>query len=151
MMKVLFLCTGNSARSQMAEALLRHHAGDRYEAYSAGLEPRGIHPYTVQVMNEVGIDISGQSSKDVMLYMGHVHFGAVITVCANAEARCPIFPFGTTKHHWPLDDPAKTSGAPDEVLAKFRAVRDQLDARIRDWLTEQGYPLEQPHEEAKTP
>lgn len=79
--KVLFLCTGNSARSQMAEALLRKHAGDRFEVHSAGLEPKGINPYTIRVMDEIGIDIRGQSSKDVMTYMGRVHFGYVITVC----------------------------------------------------------------------
>ena len=150
MMKVLFLCTGNSARSQMAEALLRHHAGDRFEVYSAGLEPRGIHPYTVQVMNEIGIDIGGQSSKDVMEYMGRVHFGTVITVCANAEARCPIFPFATTRLHWPFDDPAKMIGTPDVVLAKFREVRDQLDAHIREWLAEQDHSLEQQAKEAES-
>ena len=90
--RVLFLCTGNSARSQMAEAFLRLHGGDRFEAHSAGLEPKGINPYTRRVLAEVGIDMAGQTSKDLTVYLGKTHFGYLITVCSNAEARCPIFP-----------------------------------------------------------
>ncbi|HJW83217.1 MAG TPA: arsenate reductase ArsC, partial [Anaerolineae bacterium] len=86
--KVLFLCTGNSARSLMAEAFLRKYAGDHFDVYSAGLEPKGINPFTAQVLNEAGIDISGQRSKDVAEYLGRVNFGYVITVCSNAEANC---------------------------------------------------------------
>ena len=136
--KVLFLCTGNSARSQMAEALLRKHAGDRFEAYSAGLEPKGINPYTIRVMDEIGVDIRGQSSKDVMTYLGRVHFGVVVTVCDNAEKNCPIFPFTTTRLHWPFEDPARFEGADEAKLARFRETRDLIDARIRAWLAEQG-------------
>ena len=136
--RVLFLCTGNSARSQMAEALLRKHAGDRLEVHSAGLEPKGIHPYTIRVMDEIGVDIRGQSSKDVMTYMGRVHFGVVITVCDNAEKNCPIFPFTTTRLHWPFEDPARFEGPDEAKLAKFRDARDLIDARIRAWLAEQG-------------
>ena len=87
--RVLFLCTGNSARSQMAEAFLRSYAGDRYEAYSAGLEPKEIHPLTKKVMDEIGIDISGQNSKSLKDYMGRLHFGYLITVCSQADANCP--------------------------------------------------------------
>jgi len=136
--KVLFLCTGNSARSQMAEAFLRKHAGDRFEAHSAGLEPKGINPYTIRVMDEIGIDIRGQSSKDVMTYMGRVRFGYVITVCDNAEKNCPIFPFATTRLHWPFEDPARFEGPDEAKLAKFRNARDLIDARIKTWLAEQG-------------
>ncbi|HKZ82543.1 MAG TPA: arsenate reductase ArsC [Anaerolineae bacterium] len=136
--KVLFLCTGNSARSQMAEAFLRKHAGDRFEAHSAGLEPKGINPYTIRVMDEIGIDIRGQSSKDVMTYLGRVRFGVVITVCDNAEKNCPIFPFATTRLHWPFEDPARFEGPDEAKLAKFRNARDLIDARIKTWLAEQG-------------
>lgn len=132
---VLFLCTGNSARSQMAEAFLRHHAGDRFEAYSAGLEPKGIHPYTVRAMGEIGIDLSGQRSKDVIEYMGKMHFGYLITVCARAEASCPkTFPGVGQREHWGLEDPAAFEGSEEATMAKFRQIRDQIDRRIQDWL-----------------
>lgn len=136
--RVLFLCTHNSARSQMAEAFLRKYAGDHFDVYNAGLEPKGIHPYTRQVLEEAGLDISQQSSKDVMAYLGRVHFGYVITVCDNAEQNCPIFPFGTIRLHWSFEDPAHFKGSDEEKIAKFREVRDQIDARIRAWLAEQG-------------
>jgi len=90
--KVLFLCTGNSARSQMAEGFLRHYAGDDYLVYSAGLQPRPVNPLAVAVMREVGVDISGQTSRGVRDYLGRVHFGFIITVCTDAERECPIFP-----------------------------------------------------------
>jgi arsenate reductase len=138
--RVLFLCTGNSARSQMAEALLRKYAGDRFEVHSAGLEPKDINPYTTRVLGEIGLDISGHSSKDVMKYLGRVHFGYVITVCSNAEENCPIFPFVIERLHWPFEDPAHFEGTDEETLAKFREVRDQIDARVRAWLGEQGLP-----------
>jgi arsenate reductase (thioredoxin) len=134
--RVLFLCTGNSARSIMAEALLRHYASDRFEVYSAGLEPKGINPYTIRAMNELGLDVSGGRSTDVMEFLGKVHMGYVITVCSNAEERCPIFPFGTQRLHWPFEDPAAFEGLDNEKLAKFREVRDLIDKRIRGWLDE---------------
>ena len=136
--RVLFLCTGNSARSQMAEGLLRHYAGDRFEVYSAGLEPKGVNPYSLRVMNEIGIDIRGQQSKSVSTYLGRTIFSYVITVCSNAEANCPIFPGYTMRMHWPFDDPAAVTGPDAEKLAKFRQVRDQIAARIRKWLIELG-------------
>ena len=136
--KVLFLCTGNSARSQMAEALLRHHAGDRFEAYSAGLEPKGIHPDAEQVMQEIGVPLAGQYSKDVREYLGKTHFGYVITVCSNAEEKCPVFPGLSQRFHWAFDDPAAAEGTDEEKLHKFREVRDRIDERIRAWLAEQG-------------
>ena len=136
--RVLFLCTGNSARSIMAEALLRYYAPDRFEVHSAGLEPKGINPYTIRVMNEIGLDVNGGRSKDVMEFLGKVHVGYVITVCSNAEERCPIFPFSTQQLHWPFEDPAAFEGSADEKLAKFREVRELIDRRIQTWLREQG-------------
>lgn len=136
--RVLFLCTGNSARSQMAEGLLRHFAGDHFEVYSAGLEPKTVNPYAIQAMREIGLDISGHTSKSVMDYLGRVHMGTVITVCGNAEERCPIFPFSTQRLYWPFEDPAAFVGTDAETLAKFREVRDLISARIQAWLKEEG-------------
>jgi arsenate reductase len=136
--RILFLCTGNSARSQMAEALLRYYAGGRFEVHSAGLEPKGVNPYTLRVMDEVGIDIRDQHSKSVSTYLGRTVFSYVITVCSNAEANCPIFPGYTIRMHWPFDDPAAAAGSDDEKMAKFRDARDRIAARIRDWLVELG-------------
>ena len=149
--RVLFLCTGNSARSIMAEALLRYYAPDHFEVHSAGLEPKGINPYTIRTMHEIGLDVSGGSSTDVMAYLGKVHMGYVITVCSNAEERCPIFPFGTQRLHWPFEDPAVFQGTDDEKAAKFREVRDLIDQRIRAWLHEQQIPLAAQPPEAATP
>jgi len=120
----------------MAEAFLRHYAGDHFEVYSAGLEPKGIHPLAVRVMEEIGIPLTGQSSKDVDEYVGQVHFGYVITVCSHADDRCPIFPDISQRLRWPFDDPAAVEGTDEDKLAKFHAVRDQIDRRIREWLTE---------------
>jgi arsenate reductase len=122
----------------MAEALLRYYAPDRFEVYSAGLEPKGINPFPIRVMNEIGLDVSGGRSKDIMEFLGKVHVGYVITVCSNAEERCPIFPFSTQRLHWPFEDPAALAGSEDEKLAKFREVRDLIDQRIRAWLGAQG-------------
>ena len=137
--KVLFLCTGNSARSIMGEALLRHAAGDSFEVYSAGLEPKGINPYSVRALAEIGVDSSGQSSKDVTDYLGKVNFAHLITVCGHAEENCPTAFLGVSNHiHWPLEDPAKCEGSDEAKLAKFREVRDQLATLIQQWLVEQG-------------
>jgi arsenate reductase len=137
--KMLILCTGNSARSQMAEAFMRRYTGDRFDVYSAGLEPRGLNPLTVRVMEEIGYDLSGARSKDVFQFLGRVNFGVIITVCANAEARCPIFPGISTRLYWPFDDPAAVEGTEDEKLAVFRRVRDEIDARVREWAITEGY------------
>jgi arsenate reductase len=136
--RVLFLCTGNSARSQMAEGLLRHFAGDHFEVYSAGLDPKPVNPYAIRVMHEIGLYISSHTSKDVMDYLGRVHMGTVITVCSNAEARCPIFPFSTQRLYWPFEDPAAFVGTPEETLQKFRDIRDQISERLQAWLKEQN-------------
>ena len=136
--KVLFLCTGNSARSQMAEAWLRHYGGDRFEAYSAGLEPGGINPYTRRVMDEAGVSLEGQWSKDVKEYLGRVNFGYLITVCGHADKNCPrTFLSVGRKLHWDLEDPAAATGDDAAKLAKFREIRDQIEARVLAWLAGQ--------------
>ncbi len=131
---VLFLCTSNSARSQMAEGLLRKHAGDRYEALSAGLEPTTVHPLAIRAMNEVGIDISGQRSKSVKEYLGKIALGHVIFVCARAEKNCPYLYPPLVPESWPFEDPAACQGTEEERLERFRQVRDQIEARIKAWL-----------------
>jgi arsenate reductase (thioredoxin) len=136
--KVLFLCTGNSARSQMAEAFLRKYGGDNFDAYSAGLEPKGIHPLTERVMEEIGVSLSGQYSKHVKEYMGKMHFGYLITVCDEADKNCPtVFPSVGQRILWSFEDPAAFVGSDDEKLAKFREVRDRIERRIKEWLAEQ--------------
>lgn len=136
--KVIFLCTGNSARSQMAEGLLRALAGEEFEIFSAGIEPKGsILPEVQEVMREVGIDISSQWSKSVMEYLGKVNFGYVITVCADAEENCPaVFLSMGTHEHWPFDDPAKFDE--EQRLISTRRVRDQIEERLRLWLIQQN-------------
>ena len=135
MERVLFLCTGNSARSQMAEAFLRKYAGDRFEAHSAGLEPKGMNPLTIQVMKEAGIDVSGQRSKGISEYLGKVLFQYLITVCDDAEKNCPtVWPGVNVRLHWSFEDPAKFEGTIDEKLAKFRQVRDLIEKKIVAWL-----------------
>jgi arsenate reductase len=138
--KVLFLCTGNSARSQMAEALLRASANDYFEAYSAGVEPKGyILPTVIDVMKEHGIDLGKQKSKDVREYLGKMHFAYVITLCADTEENCPtIFLNMGTHEHWPFDDPAEFKDNDAEQLEFTRKVRDQIEQRIRQWLTDQN-------------
>ncbi len=136
--RVLFLCTGNSARSQMAEALLRKYAGDRFEVHSAGLEPKGVHPLTIRVLEEIGVDTRAHTSKPLTDYIGKTHFGYLITVCSNADERCPIFPGMGVRLHWPFEDPAAFQGSEEEKLARFRTVRDQIDERIRAWLAGQA-------------
>jgi len=136
---VLFLCTKNSARSQMAEGLLRNLAGDDFSVYSAGLEPDRVHPMAVKVMSEAGIDISAQHSKDVKEYLGKLFAHYLIIVCANAEQRCPaIFPGMVERLFWPFDDPAAVEGSEEDQLTAFRRVRDEIDKRPRGWLVEIG-------------
>jgi arsenate reductase len=134
---VLFLCTANSARSQMAEALLRRRAGDRFEVRSAGLEPNGIHPLTHRVMQEIGISLEGHRSKPLSEFLGKISAHHVIFVCENAERACPrIWPFAIRTACWPFADPAAVEASEDEQLQSFRRVRDAIDARIEDWLAE---------------
>lgn len=133
--RVLILCTGNSARSQMAEGFLRHDAGELFEVKSAGVEPSEVRPQAVEVMREVGIDISGQRSKSVDEFSGE-EFDYVITVCDNANERCPIFPGKTKRIHWSFADPAAATGDEDAKLAVFRRVRDQIRQRFGEWTSE---------------
>jgi arsenate reductase len=137
-MRVLFLCTGNSARSQIAEAFLRKYAGDRFEVHSAGLDPKPINPFTIKVMEEAGFDMSGYHSKGIDIYMGKVLFSYLITVCDDAEKNCPtVWPGVNKRVHWSFEDPAKFEGTDDQKIAKFRQVRDLIDAMIKSWLVEQ--------------
>jgi len=129
--RVLILCTGNSARSQMAEGLLRHDAGDRFDVFSAGTKPTQVRPEAIAVMQELGFDISDHGSKSVDAFAGQ-NFDHVITVCDNAKASCPVFP-GTTKQiHWSFDDPAAVEGSQEHRLAAFRRIRDDLRERLRE-------------------
>jgi arsenate reductase (thioredoxin) len=134
--KVLFLCVGNSARSQMAEAFLRHLAGDRFEAFSAGSEPKGINPMTVRVMQEKGISLEGQYSKSMNEYIGKVNFEWLITVCEDDEKNCPFYPGKGSRLHWGFDDPASATGSEEARLSKFREVRDAIEVKIKSWLAE---------------
>jgi len=132
--RVLFLCTGNSARSQMAEAFLRYFAGERFEAHSAGLEPREIDPMTRRVMKEAGVDMEGQRSKGVEEYMGKMHFGFLITLCTRSEKSCPsVFPGAGRRLEWPVEDPASVTGPERNRLAAFRRVRDELLRLVVDF------------------
>jgi arsenate reductase (thioredoxin) len=134
---VLFLCTGNSSRSIMAEAILRHYAGDHFNVFSAGLEPKGINPYTVRVLAEKNIDMTGQYSKDVSEYLGRLNVAYLITVCSNADERCPTVFLGMRDRlHWDLEDPAAFEGSDEAKVAKFRKVRDQIDTLVREWVVE---------------
>jgi arsenate reductase len=117
----------------MAEGFLRAYGGDGYEAHSAGTKPSAVNPMAVEAMREVGIDISGQRSKNVSEYVGR-HFPVVITVCDNAKEHCPIFPGPCVREHWPFEDPAGAIGTQEERLAVFRKVRDEIGARIRSWV-----------------
>ncbi len=133
--KVLFLCTGNSCRSQMAEAFLRQYGSERFEAFSAGLQPTEIHPYTYKVMAELGLDLAGQRSKGVEEFLGKTLFQYLITVCDDADKNCPtVWPGVNKRMHWSFEDPAKFEGSEEEKLEKFREVRDQMQSRIREWL-----------------
>jgi arsenate reductase len=131
--RVLILCTGNSARSQMAEGLLRDAAGDRFEVFSAGTRPSAVRPEAVAAMREIGIDISGHRSKSVDEFLGQP-LDLVITVCDNARESCPVFPAGVERLHWPFEDPAAVQGSDESRRAAFAAIRDQIQERIKTFL-----------------
>ena len=133
--RVLFLCTGNSARSQMAEGLLRQMAGDKFDVFSAGTHPKGLHPRSVEAMKEAGIDIAHQQSKDVSVYNNQT-FDYVITVCDHAAEACPVFPGRAERILWSFPDPAAAVGGDMEKLAAFRMVRDAIEERLRGWVGE---------------
>ena len=130
---ILFLCTGNSCRSQMAEGWARRLGQPLFEVQSAGIETHGKNPRAIAVMQEAGLDISSQESTKVtddMLKQADL----IVTVCGHADEHCPALPAGTNKEHWPLDDPAKTEGTEEEIMAKFRASRDDIKSRVQDLL-----------------
>lgn len=135
---VLFLCTGNSCRSQMAAGFLRELAGDRFDVYSAGTDPaERVHPLAVKVMAERGIDISGSEPTDAKEYLGRLPVHYLIIVCQGANESCPsTFPGALNRLFWPFDDPAKFTGSEADKLDKFREVRDEIEARIREWLAD---------------
>lgn len=139
--RVLILCTGNSARSQMAEGLLRHDGGDAFEVMSAGIEASFVRPQAIKVMSEIGIDISDHCSKSVDEFRGQ-EFDYVITVCDNANERCPVFPGNVKRIHWSFDDPASVTGEEEIRLETFRRVRDEIRARLLDFVKAQGHSVE---------
>ena len=140
--RILFLCSKNSARSQMAEAFLRQYGGDRFEPHSAGLAPGEIDPMTIRVMAERGYDLSGQRSKGIHEYLGKTLFQYLIIMCAEAEKNCPtVWPGVNQRLHWSFDDPAKFEGTDEQKLAKFRQVRDLIDARVKAWLIQQNISI----------
>jgi arsenate reductase len=131
--RVLIVCTGNSARSQMAEGLLRHEGRDRFDVHSAGTKPANVRPEAIAVMNEIGIDISGHRSKPVDEFAGQP-LDLVITVCDSANETCPVFPGKVKRLHWPFPDPAAENGTEEQRLAAFRRIRDQIHGRIMRFL-----------------
>lgn len=140
--RVLFLCSGNSARSQMAEGLLRSFGGVDFEIHSAGTEPKELHPLAVEVMRETGIDIAGHESKSLECFLGH-QFDYIITVCDRARDSCPTFPGDNQRIHWGFEDPAAVIGTRAEQLAVFRRVRNEISERLRVWVTVQRKRLKE--------
>jgi len=130
--RVLILCTGNSARSQMAEGLLRHMAGDKFVVESAGVAPSHVRPEAIVAMDEIGIDISGHRSKSVNEFIDR-QFDYIVTVCDNAKESCPVFPGNATRIHWSIDDPAAAEGSDETRLEAFRIVREQIRTRLADF------------------
>jgi arsenate reductase len=134
--RVLFLCTHNSARSQMAEAFLRSLAGDRFEAVSAGTQVTRVHPLAIRAMADVGIDLSGHTSKAVDEFLAQP-WDYVITVCDIANEACPVFPKKSSRLHWSFDDPSQATGSDEQQLEVFRRIRDQIKGRITGWIRTQ--------------
>lgn len=127
--KIMFLCTGNSCRSQIADGIAKHLGSNRFEIYSAGLEAHGLNPRAIEVMNEIGIDISDHTSDKIdQKLLNEMDYA--ITLCGDAEERCPLTPPSVTKMHWPFDDPAKATGTEEEILEQFREVRDLIAKRL---------------------
>ena len=135
--RILFLCTHNSARSQMAEGLLRALGGEQFEAASAGTEQTRVRPEAIAAMGELNIDISGQTSKPLERFLGET-WDEVITVCDQANESCPIFPGARARRHWSIDDPSRVRGTAEERLAAFRRARDELRLRIETELLARG-------------
>jgi arsenate reductase len=135
--RVLFVCTHNSARSQMAEGMLRTFGGDRYEAFSAGTEPGTVRPEAIEVMREIGIDITGHTSKDVAPFVGRA-FSWVVTVCDAAKETCPVIPGAAQQAHWSIDDPSEVEGSDEELLEAFRTARDVIRDRLHIFMLAVG-------------
>lgn len=133
--KVLFLCTGNSCRSQMAEGWLKHLGGERFDVYSAGIVAHGKNPRAIAVMKAAGVDISGQESEQLDPAVLN-ELDLLVTVCGNADETCPAVPTSCEKQHWPFDDPAKAIGREEEIMAEFCRVRDQIRARVEKFVNE---------------
>ena len=131
--KVLFLCTGNSCRSQMAEGFLRYYGDDNFEVYSAGISPVGVNPLAVKVMKEAGVDISGQTSDPIDMEIVR-DADMLISLCGGAKESCPVIPAKVEKRHWALEDPAEAKGSEEEILAKFREVRDQIAQNVKELI-----------------
>jgi arsenate reductase len=140
--KVLFLCTGNSCRSQMAEGLLKHYGNGKFEVYSAGLMPSSVHPLAIKAMAELGIDITGQCSKSLNQYLGQ-EFSYVITVCDNAKMLCPTFPGQHGRLHWSIKDPVSATGTEEEMLKMFRKVCRKILKKINHFIS--TYRNNKPH------
>ncbi len=132
--KVLFVCTGNSCRSQMAEGMLRYYEKDKFEVFSAGLEPSYVHPLAIKTMAESGIDITNQHSQTVNEFLGE-DFSYVITVCDSAKELCPVFPGKYNAIHWSIEDPASTEGTESERMKDFRRVRQNIQERINHFIS----------------
>ena len=132
-LNVLFLCTGNSCRSQMAEGLINHFLGDKWEAFSAGTHPSRLNPYAIRAMSEIDIDISGQQSEGVEKYLDRP-LDLVITVCSDADQNCPIFPDNVKRIHIGFDDPANVVGSDEEIMSHFRSVRNEIQDRLLRYL-----------------
>lgn len=135
--RVLVLCTGNSARSQMGEGLFRAEGESLFEVFSAGTKPSSVRPEAIAVMREIGVDISGHRSKPVDEFTGQ-SFDYVVTVCDNARDNCPVFPAGTARLHWSFEDPAAVEGSEAERLSAFRRIRDQIHERVKAFLRDQA-------------
>ena len=133
--RVLFLCTGNSCRSQMAEGFLRHYGGDNFEVYSAGISPVGVNPLAVKVMAEAGVDISEQTSDPIDMAIVN-EADMLITLCGGARESCPVIPAKVEKRHWPLEDPAEAVGSEEDILKKFREVRDEIKKLVISLIQE---------------
>jgi len=137
--RVLFLCTGNSCRSQIAEAFLRRHGGDLFEVFSAGIEPKPINPFTYRVMAEKGFDLVGHSTKLLSDLAGKGEYEYLITVCDEADKNCPVgLVKAAHRMHWSFEDPAAFKGTDEERMEKFRKVRDLIEQRVTAWVKQQG-------------
>ena len=138
--KILVLCTGNSARSQMGEGLFRAEGGAGFEIFSAGTKPGSVRPEAIAVMREIGIDIAGQRSKSVEEFAGQA-MDYVVTVCDHARDSCPVFPAGTERIHWSFEDPAAVKGSEEARLAAFRRIRDQIRERVKGFFRDRNAPM----------